>query len=216
MDTIFKEREKKKAKLLDEIKCEDLDEETIMIPIFFTPVFKILFRERKFIKKFLILELNLDKKLEKQNTFYGESILFNNYGPFVKKTSIILKLDRDKIIFTFAEINHKTKNKNTLYELFLNYNKKNNRKAGDKKSFISVNKNIKYYRKIYENGIYLDKKSLLLTVLTTQSFKELYDILIKFFNREETSELIKKLYHASKNRKIIESWKKYQKSLLAN
>ena len=216
MDTIFKEREKKKIKMLNEIKCEDLDEETEMIPIFFTPVFKTIFRERKFMKKFLILELNLDKKLENQNTFYGESILFNNYGPFVKKTSIILKLDRDKIIFTFAEINHKKNNKNKLYELSLNYNKKNNRRIEDKNSVISINKNIKYYRKIYEKGIYLDKKSLLLTTLTAQSFKELYDILIKFFNREETSELIKKLYHASKNRKIIESWKKYQKSLLAN
>ena len=186
-----------------------------MIPIYFTPVFKTLFRERKFMKKFLILELDLDEALDKQDTFYGKSILFNNYGPFVKKTSIILKLDRDKIVFTFAKIDYQTKNINKLYELSLNYKNKNKLKIKNNETFTCINKNINYYRKIYEKGIYLDKKSLLITALTSSSFKELYNILIKVFNKEETSELIKKIYHASKNRKIIESWKKYQKSLLA-
>lgn len=215
METIFKEKLKIREKMIDEEYCETLDKSAQLIPIYFAPVFVNLFRQKKFIKKFLILELDLDENLENQNTFYGESILFNSYGPFVVKTSVILKLDKNKIVFTFAKINNKAGGSNKLYVLALNHMAKYESKIKDNDEFNRLIKNIKYYRKLYDRGVELDKKSLLLVALTAGTFKEIYRILIKVFNGKETTEIIKRIYRISQNSQIIKSWNKYQKTLLA-
>ena len=214
METIFKEKIKKEPKVIDETYCNELDKEINLIPLYYEPVFTRLFSEKTFIKKFLILELDLNRELERQNAFYGESILFNNYGPFVVKTSIILKLDKKKLVFTFAKIDKKI-DSNKLYVLSLNYKTKYNSKIKTNANFKRMVKNIKYYRKLYDDDIKLDKKSLLLVMLTSKNFKELYQILNKVFNKEETTNIIDKISKISQNGKIIKSWNKYQNSLLA-
>lgn len=212
MNTIFKEKTKKNKKVLDIKYCENLDENIKLIPLYFKPVFNKLFSERQFLKKFLILELDLDESLEKQNTFYGKSLIYNSYAPYVIKTSIIINIDGCKIPFTFTKIDHQNKEKNKLYELNLNNIKKNETNIKENKYFKRIKKNITYYRNLYNRGVILDKKSLLLVILTSSTFKELYEILIKVFDEEETSNIIRELHHISTNIHIREKWKNYQKT----
>lgn len=212
MNTIFKEKKKENNKILDIKYCENLDETIKLIPIYFKPVFNKIFYKREFLKKFLILELDLDNSLEKQNTFYGKSLIYNRYAPYVVKTSIIISIDGCKIPFTFTKIDHKNKENNKLYELVLYNAKKNKSNIRQKEYFKRVKKNIIYYRNLYNRGVILDKKSLLLVILTSSTFKELYEILIKVFNEEETSNIIKELHHLSTNIHVIKKWKKFQKS----
>ncbi len=212
MNTIFKEKRKNNNKLLDLKYCEQLDENTKLIPLYFKPVFNKIFSKREFLKKFLILELDLDKSLEKQNTFYGKSLIYNNYAPYVVKTSVIVNIDDCKIPFTFTKIDYQNKGlHNKIYELNLNNERKNETKIKENENFKRVRKNIGYYRNLYDRGVMLDEKSLLLVILTSSSFKELYEILIKIFDEKETSNIIKEIHHLSTNIHIIKKWEKYQK-----
>ena len=69
---------------------------------------------------------------------------------------------------------------------------------------------------MYDRGVELDKKSLLLVIMTSKSFKELYEILIKIFDERETTNIIREVHHTSTNIHIIKKWKKYQKAKNTN
>lgn len=206
---IFKDKKKVKKKDIKQ-KIKNIDETTELIPIYFGPVFKKIFQNHRLLKNFLIIELNLDKKLKKQNVYYGSSVLINKYGPFVVKTSFIIKVCNSKpLIITFATTDYQKPHlKNRLIELTINYNEKY--KFKNIKIINKTKKEIKYYRKLYNRKIYIEKKHLLLVALTSNTFMELYEIISKVFDEDDTNLLINAAAKASKNKKIINDWKIYR------
>lgn len=143
------------------------------------------------------------------------------------KSHAEIQLDRlldieNSQVYTFAQIDKTAKSSyNGVYQLILNTSKeddyfndkdivlkdeKNNKKL---KGFGIHVRNIEYYRKMYENGKKLKDKELILVALTSNSFKELYEILSKIYTKKDTEKFMKFAVKTSKNIKIKLKWKEF-------
>ncbi|MBR3898529.1 MAG: hypothetical protein IKJ43_04560 [Bacilli bacterium] len=210
-EIIFRSKRKYEPNFFNIEDYKKIDETIKLIPLYFEPVFKKIFRNQKLLKKFLVIELGLEKNLEYKHAYYGESVLLNKYGPFVTKTSVILKLYKNKkpLIITFAQVDYNQNYKeNKLYELVINYDNKMI-SNGKIKIVNKTKKDLIYFRKLYKNNIPINRQKLLMVALTSKSFKELYEIISKIYNKEDTYTIMKSALKASKNQTIKKEWKKY-------
>lgn len=226
---VFKKCIKSNVKYtLDDYKI--LDESLEFIPLWFKPALFNMYFNKNLMRKFLVVLFDLDESLEFNDIYYGKDIMLEDYPSFVFKTSVMITFGGESfsksdflnfdgsLIWNFVRYDEDFSKKDGLYQLVINTGE-----SGDKNlvfkdddsgivldGFRVYVRNIGYYKKLYLRGEHLDKKDLILLIFSISTFSELYEIVSKVFNYEDTLEFMKYAVETSQNSKIIRQFKEHE------
>lgn len=232
--SVFKKNNKKNKYLTIE-DYQEIDKTVKMIPLSFKPALFNIYYYKDLIKKILIIMLDLDNDYYNQDLYYGNKILNSKFPSYVKRTSIILTINKDKsikesflnlknsLVWTFVKYDSSD---SELYQIILNTNLsdsksyekeivfKDEKSKKTLKGFAIYLKNINYFKKKYYEDEVLKDKDLITIILKAKTFKETYQIISKIFDEKDTEHFMRYVIETSQNIKIKKQYRNAQKSSL--
>ena len=191
----------------------DLDPNETTITLLNTELPKENMNEcKKTIDIFISLNDKFNIDVELNNNNYNDIISFRNEQYSSKLFTMSLEKGekiKKAMEKTLIQLNLNTKNLDIPYgdDILMTYGLKSNRIYVENKK--TILKYLAYYKRLYYNlGIKLTDAQLLLVVILSENFVELYDLLGNLLTDSKRDKFIRKVIKMSKDTFILHEWEK--------